>query len=200
MMVVVDGWSWRAEFARRRLAARYAEEGREHPGFCAALVVARGERGLTIEEMAAELGCGPATLEALEAGLISPERAPASVRELLAASLGVPAEVAVEAAETAAAFPATAEWGLDEGAPGREGMLRFSLQFSQLPDELAARRRLRSERRSAQLRAPKRASREPPSQLSSPTTLELVRRTPKRASREPPSGGAAPSEEAPSES
>lgn len=88
MMVSVDDWMRRVELARRRLAERYAEEGRHHPAFCAALVVARGARGLSIEEMAAELGCGPAVLKALERGLIDPAAAPPAVRELVDAALG----------------------------------------------------------------------------------------------------------------
>jgi hypothetical protein len=87
MMECVDEWGRRVKKVRRRLTERFAEEGRPNPEFCAALVVARGERGLTVEEMAAELGCGPAVLEALEQGLLPPERAPASVWGVLAGAV-----------------------------------------------------------------------------------------------------------------
>lgn len=86
MMLLVDPWAPRAALARRRLARLLAEQGRPNPEFCAALIVARGERGLTVEEMAAELGCSPSLLEALERGLVPPEQAPAAVRLLIAAA------------------------------------------------------------------------------------------------------------------
>jgi transcriptional regulator with XRE-family HTH domain len=125
MMGAVDEWRWRAALARRRLTARFAAEGRPYPRFCAALVVARGERGLSVEEMAAELGCGPATLRALEEGLLPPDRAPAAVLALVATSLGTAPEAVVAeggwdpvaGADEAAARPRVRAWKGSQRSP-----------------------------------------------------------------------------------
>lgn len=84
MISVVDERPARASTARRHLARRYAAAGHPAPEYAAALVVARGERGATVDELAGALGVDRPVLAGLEAGEIAPAQAPAGVRRFLA--------------------------------------------------------------------------------------------------------------------
>lgn len=68
-------WPERARIARERLARRLAAEHHPYPEFAACLVVARGARGMTVEEFAALAGIAPDVLAALESGDLSPRKA-----------------------------------------------------------------------------------------------------------------------------
>lgn len=75
-------WSDRARIARDRLTRRLATEDHPYPEFAACLIVARGARGMTIDEFAALGGVSPDLLAGLESGARSPTEAPDRLIEI----------------------------------------------------------------------------------------------------------------------
>jgi DNA-binding transcriptional regulator YiaG len=59
------------------------EEGHPFPGFAAALLALRGERGLDQAEFAAVLGVPASLLRALERGVLAPSEAPPRLANLV---------------------------------------------------------------------------------------------------------------------
>ena len=79
MIVAVEESAARPSVIRRHLAMRYDTEGRPHPEWCAALVVARAEAELDLEAAATRLGCPADVLSKLEQGERPPSSAPPEV-------------------------------------------------------------------------------------------------------------------------
>lgn len=83
MIATMEPGVSRASVARRVLAARYRQEGHQHPEYAAALVVARGERGLSVEELASWLGVGVGVLRGVESGGLPAWSAPPAIRRFV---------------------------------------------------------------------------------------------------------------------
>lgn len=75
-------WPERAQVARDRLSQRLAVENHPYPEFAACLLVARGARGMSVEEFAALAGAPPELVAGLESGERSPTEATPRLVEL----------------------------------------------------------------------------------------------------------------------